>query len=107
MSRTDSPAGTTLTRPEMHTIMPCQGDFTLTRIEAERDGAASDHVFEPPYRLRDGEAYALYQTAAGGIELWQVECVQRGEWRWVQEAKRAKANKSPIALVAVNGAAIG
>lgn len=93
MSRVQNLAGTTLTRPEMHTIMPCQGDFTLSRIEAEQDGKATDHVFEPPYRLRDGEAYAIYQTPAGGLEIWQVECVQRGEWRWVQEAKRAKSQR--------------
>nr|WP_156134642.1 hypothetical protein [Methylobacterium sp. ZNC0032] len=101
MSRMQSLAGTILTRPEMHTIMPCQGDFTLSRIEAERDGKATDHVFEPPYRLRDGEAYAIYQAPAGGLEIWQVECVQRGEWRWVQEAKRARSNR-PAKVCAIN-----
>lgn len=102
MSRTESPAGTTLTRQEMHTIVPCGGDFTLTRVEAERDGQTIEHVFDPPYRMRNGEDYAFYRTAGGAIELWQVECVQRGEWRWVQEARRAKS-RWPAEPVAING----
>lgn len=105
MSRIESPAGNTLTRAEMHTIMPCEGHFSLTRIEAEREGKASDHVFDPPYHLLNGETYAIYQTPAGRIELWQVECVERGNWRWVQEAKRAKS-KWPAEIVAVNGIAM-
>lgn len=105
MSRIESPAGTTLTRPEMHTIMPCGGNFSLTCIETERDGKITEHTFDPPYRLRDGEDYAIYQTQAGKIELWQVECVQRGSWRWVQEAKRAKS-RWPASLVAVNGSVL-
>lgn len=102
MSRTSNPAGTTLKRHEMHTIMPCEGNFSLTCIETERDGKTTEHVFDPPYRLCHGEDYAIYQTPAGGIELWQVECVQRGEWRWVQEARRAKS-RWPAEPVAING----
>ena len=106
MSRTDSPAGTTLTAREMNTIVPCGGNFSLTRAEANHGGQIIEHVFEPPYKMADGEDYAFYQNAMGKVELWQVECVQRGEWRWVQEAKRARA-KTPLTIVAVNGTTVG
>lgn len=106
MSRMDSPAGNALTLTEMNMIVPCGGNFTLNSIETNHEGQIIEHAFDPPYRMRDGEDYSFYQTASGAVELWQVECIQRGEWRWVQEAKRAKAHKA-VSLVTVNGIAVG
>lgn len=104
MPRMQSLAGTTLTLTEMHMIVPCGGNFTLNSIDTRHEGKIVKYAFDPPYRMRDGEDYAFYQLDDGTIELWQVECIQRGTWRWVQEAKRAKA-KTPLNLVSVNGCA--
>lgn len=103
MSHTDNPAGTALNHREMHTILPCGGNFSLERVEGlSTTGETMEFVFDPPYQMRNGEDYALYQTQTGQIELWQVECIDRGNWRWVQEAKRART-KRKLSLVAVNG----
>lgn len=102
MSSLNAPAGAILTIPETHTVMPCEGNFSLSRIEMKLGEKITEHVFDPPYKLRDGEAYAIYQAPTGGVELWQVEYVQRGAWRWKQEAKRAKA-KRLLTLATVDG----
>lgn len=105
MSSIESLAGTPLTASETNLIVPCDDNFALTAIEGDNGGNIVRHVFDPPYRLAKGHDYALYESAAGRVELWQVEHVQRGRWRWVQEAKRAKAK--PVNLLKVVGQSLG
>ena len=105
MSYIESPASTSLTASETNLIVPCDDNFALTAIEGEHDGDVVRHVFDPPYRLTKGHDYALYENATGRVELWQVEHVQRGRWRWVQEAKRARAK--PVSLRKVMGEPVG
>lgn len=89
MSNGQSPAGSTLTARQMRTIMPCFGNFSMLRVEATYDdGIRREHVFDPPYRLRNGEAYAILQTETGAVEIWEVERKAKGVWQWVRPAAR-------------------
>lgn len=87
-----TPAGTALSRSEAKQIIACGGNFVLSRVEMNIGQVQKLVVFDPPYRLANGEDYAFFVPREGRPQLWLVEQSAGDRWHWLREARRVGVN---------------
>ncbi|MGO4666543.1 hypothetical protein [Bosea sp. 2RAB26] len=64
-----TPAGTALSRREAEQIIACGGNFELSRVQMNIGQVQKLVVFDPPYRLANGEDYAFFLPGEGRPQL--------------------------------------
>lgn len=82
-----TPAGTALSGREAEQIIARGGNFELSRVQLNIGEVQKLVVFDPPYRLANGEDYAFFLPGDGKPQLWLVEQSAGDPWHWLREAR--------------------